>query len=191
MCRENKLDSKLDTKQRIAAALRQLMQERPLRKITVQDLMERTQMKRQSFYYHFQDIRDVLVWICTQQLMLPMQARTDLCFEDWLMAALRILSEDRGFYRRVMAFADPPILTAFCAELVQPRIAQLLFPGQDPSRLSDRQRFAVDFGTQALASQVQNFLNSRSDPDEEEIRARLRFLLNTLHLDGTRPPQAE
>ena len=40
MCRENKLDTKLDTKQRIAAALRQLMQERPLRKITVQDLMD-------------------------------------------------------------------------------------------------------------------------------------------------------
>ena len=67
MCRENKLDTKLDTKQRIAAALRQLMQERPLRKITVQDLMDRTQMKRQSFYYHFQDIRDVLAWICTQR----------------------------------------------------------------------------------------------------------------------------
>ena len=45
-----------DTKQKIAQALRQLMLERPLKKITVQDLMDRTQMKRQTFYYHFQDI---------------------------------------------------------------------------------------------------------------------------------------
>lgn len=38
-----------DTKQKIAQALRQLMLERPLKKITVQDLMERTQMKRRPF----------------------------------------------------------------------------------------------------------------------------------------------
>lgn len=60
MCR----DAKQDTKQRIALALHQLMKERPVRKITVQDLMERTQMTRQSFYYHFQDIQDVLAWSC-------------------------------------------------------------------------------------------------------------------------------
>ena len=51
-----------DTKQKIAQALRQLMLERPLKKITVQDLMDRTQMKRQTFYYHFQDIYDLLDW---------------------------------------------------------------------------------------------------------------------------------
>ena len=52
-----------DTKQKIAQALRQLMLERPLKKITVQDLMERTQMKRQTFYYHFDDIYDLLKWL--------------------------------------------------------------------------------------------------------------------------------
>ena len=52
-----------DTKQKIAQALRQLMLERPLKKITVQDLMERTQMKRQTFYYHFKDIYDLVDWI--------------------------------------------------------------------------------------------------------------------------------
>lgn len=61
------------TKQRIAQPLRELMQQRPLRKMTVQDLMEKTQMKRQSFYDHFQDIPDVLCWICEQQLAAPLR----------------------------------------------------------------------------------------------------------------------
>ena len=38
------------------------MQERPFHKITVQDLMNQANMKRQSFYYHFQDIYEVLEW---------------------------------------------------------------------------------------------------------------------------------
>ena len=66
------------------SALRQLMLERPLKKITVQDLMDRTQMKRQTFYYHFQDIYDVLVWICRRQLVEPLE-RPD--YEDGIIAA--------------------------------------------------------------------------------------------------------
>ena len=190
MCRENKLDTKLDTKQRIAAALRQLMQERPLRKITVQDLMDRTQMKRQSFYYHFQDIRDVLAWICTQQLVLPLQSRADLCFEDWVMCALRLLNEDRGFYRRVLNFSEPTALQSFCEELARPRVAELLFPDAAGS-LSENQSFAGAFGTQARVGQVSGFLTGRGELNEAQTLGRIRFLLQTLGLDGTKPPRAE
>ena len=96
-----------DTKQKIAQALRQLMLERPLKKITVQDLMERTQMKRQTFYYHFQDIYDVLVWICRRQLVEPLERPDYASFEEWLTTALELLDRDRQFYRRAMAAADP------------------------------------------------------------------------------------
>ena len=81
-----------DTKQKIAQALCQLMLERPLKKITVQDLMERTQMKRQTFYYHFQDIYDVLVWICRRQLVEPLEAGVRVFLEALLRASFT-----RGF----------------------------------------------------------------------------------------------
>ena len=103
-----------DTKQKIAQALRQLMLERPLKKITVQDLMERTQMKRQTFYYHFQDIYDVLVWICRRQLVEPLERPDYASFEEWLTTALELLDCDRQFYRRAMAAADPSPLNALC-----------------------------------------------------------------------------
>lgn len=99
MSRNMKQDIKQDkqaTKQKIAQALRQLMQERPLRKITVQDMMERTQMTRQSFYYHFQDIQDVLAWIGEQQASNWMQDTQELPFEDWMMRIMVLLDEDRG-----------------------------------------------------------------------------------------------
>ena len=90
-------DAKPDTKQKIALALRQLMQERPLCKITVHDLMVRAQMTRQSFYYHFQDIQEVLVWSCEQQLSLPLHQAQELTFEEWMIQALNILYDDRNF----------------------------------------------------------------------------------------------
>lgn len=82
-----------NTKQKIARALRQLMNERPLGKITVQDLMERAQMKRQSFYYHFQDIYDVLSWICEQQLGQPLRDDPDLDLEEWCLRLIRLMEQ--------------------------------------------------------------------------------------------------
>ena len=98
-----------NTKQKIARALRQLMSERPLSKITVQDLMEGAQMKRQSFYYHFQDIYDVLGWICEKQLGQPLREEPELDFEEWCMRLVALMEEDRAFYRRVFLAGNPEI----------------------------------------------------------------------------------
>ena len=62
-----------DTKRKIAAAVIDMMRTRPVSKITVQQIMEQTQMKRQSFYYHYQDIYDVLEWIVTTDVCGPLQ----------------------------------------------------------------------------------------------------------------------
>ena len=45
-----------NTKRKIADGLQEMLHAKPLRKITVQDIMDCKNMKRQSFYYHFQDI---------------------------------------------------------------------------------------------------------------------------------------
>ena len=50
------------TKDRIAETLFQLLQKKPLDKITVKELVEECEVTRQTFYYHFQDILDVLEW---------------------------------------------------------------------------------------------------------------------------------
>ena len=58
-----------DTKRKMAQALKELMAEKPLKRITIQDIVERSHMTRQSFYYHFQDIYEVLELICRYDLV--------------------------------------------------------------------------------------------------------------------------
>lgn len=48
------------TKRKIADCVKELMYHKEIRKITIQDIMAATNMSRQSFYYHFKDIYDVL-----------------------------------------------------------------------------------------------------------------------------------
>ena len=60
-----------DTKERIAVTVLSMIRQQPISKITVQQIMARTNMKRQSFYYHFKDIYDVLDWSVRRYFCVP------------------------------------------------------------------------------------------------------------------------
>ena len=58
--------SKATTKMAIAFAFKELLLEKPLNKITVNDIAEKCEMNRQTFYYHFHDILELTEWICEE-----------------------------------------------------------------------------------------------------------------------------
>lgn len=57
------------TKWKLAEALKKLMKEKSLHKITIQDIVEESGLTRQSFYYHFHDICEIIEWICKNTLL--------------------------------------------------------------------------------------------------------------------------
>ena len=57
----------LKTKQRFAEALKHSMERKPLSKISVTELADACYVNRKTFYYHFQDIYDLLKWTLEQE----------------------------------------------------------------------------------------------------------------------------
>lgn len=57
----------LKTKRALAAALKKSMGKKPLSKITVSELIAECNVNRKTFYYHFQDIYDLLKWMFDQE----------------------------------------------------------------------------------------------------------------------------
>ena len=55
------------TKLALANALKKLLQKKFLDDITVKELVEECEVNRQTFYYHFQDIYDLLKWTLEQE----------------------------------------------------------------------------------------------------------------------------
>ena len=56
--------SKTTTKMAIAFAFKELLSEKALDKVTVQEIAEKCEMNRKTFYYHFHDILVLCEWIC-------------------------------------------------------------------------------------------------------------------------------
>ena len=167
-----------NTKKKIALALRRLMEERTFDRITVQNLMDMTQMKRQSFYYHFQDTRDVLMWICRQEILEPLMA-SPLEFEDWMIQALELLSQDRNFYRKLLKAVSLDFVREFDA-ILEPRMLAMLFPGRTAAQLTDNQRFTLDFVTDAACLRIIRFVDSRDPMDPAAIRPKVEHLIRGL-----------
>ena len=60
-------EASLQTRKALSAALKEQMTHKPLRKITVNDLITACDLNRKTFYYHFTDIYDLLKWTLEQE----------------------------------------------------------------------------------------------------------------------------
>ena len=162
------------TKQKIAATMREMMSRKSFEKITVKNLMDVSNMNRQSFYYHFRDTRDVLMWICQERVFQPL-ATADLEFSEWIIHGLELLNQDRGFYLRVVSVSQTDFVREFTATAIFPKVKSILYP--EVANLGENQTFSVDFLSNAIMDYYLRFLASHDPLDHTDCRNKLRFLL--------------
>ena len=84
------------TKRELAAALKEAMAQKPLDKITISELTSICNMRRQSFYYHFEDIYDLLRWMFENEaISLLRQQEGALLWKEGLLQLFHYLEENR------------------------------------------------------------------------------------------------
>lgn len=69
----NEISSLTDTKSKMAAALKELINKKPFPKITVGDIVEACNINRNTFYYHFENMYDLLYWAYKQEIEVIIQ----------------------------------------------------------------------------------------------------------------------
>ena len=75
------------TKESLGNALKKMLAIKPIDKITVKDLVEECGVNRQTFYYHFDDVYDLLEWVFEEDAnrVLPSEIRYDEWRENVLL----------------------------------------------------------------------------------------------------------
>ena len=168
-----------NTKQKIAATLRQMMATRSFDKITVKNLMDASNMQRQSFYYHFQDTRDVLIYICREELFLPL-LQSPLPFHDWMIQALKLIDSDRKFYQKAISLIPVDFIREMTEQVVFPRLCLLLYGNAPQQHLDENRRFVADLLANAIVNHCVRFSNSHEPLDVTDARNKLQFLVGEL-----------
>ncbi len=69
------------TKKALADALKKMMVIKPIDKITVNDLVETCGVSRQTFYYHFDDVYDLLEWVFEEDANANLPS--EIIYDNW------------------------------------------------------------------------------------------------------------
>ena len=85
------------TKYALAAALKELMTQKSFDRITIHDLTERCSIRRQSFYYHFRNVYDLLRWMFQEEAVaLLRQHEGALLWQEGLLQLFRYIEDNRA-----------------------------------------------------------------------------------------------
>lgn len=84
-------------KHALAAALKELIAQKPIDKITIHDITERCGIRRQNFYYHFEDVYDLMRWMFQEEAMsLLRQHEGTLLWQEGLLQLFRYIEENKA-----------------------------------------------------------------------------------------------
>ena len=140
------------TKALIARAFIELTEIKSIDKITVKDLVERCQITRQTFYYHFQDLMDVLEWSIEQETAQTLHECLRLARpEEGLALFLRTATARREAILRLLDSQKRPHVEKMIVDAGRTLFTSMierknLFPEASRSDL----KLAINFYTYAL-----------------------------------------
>ena len=95
------------TKYALENSLKKLLLQKPLNKITINDITEDCGINRMTFYYHFKDIYDLVEWVCLEDAKKALA--DNKTYETWQQGFVRIFDavrENKPFIMNVYRCAS-------------------------------------------------------------------------------------
>lgn len=153
------------TKNALAAAVKELMQQKPFAKISVGDICEQCGMSRKSFYYHFRDKYDLVNWIFYSDFLRSLQEEP--CENGWLLMRnlCRLFYKDRHFYANALQVRGQNSFRDYFVEVLEPFIVAFT---QDMVADRTHQKFFITFYCDAFLTAIVRWLSEGAEipPDE-------------------------
>ena len=118
------------TKRVLADSIKKLMEQKPLAKISVGDIVEECGLNRNSFYYHFKDKYDLVNWIFYTDMINRIQVDNVLTGSTWELVdtITHYFYENKSFYMNALSVSGQNSFAEFFVDIikqiVRPRIGE-------------------------------------------------------------------
>ena len=160
-----------------------LMLKKPMNKITVSELVEECGINRKTFYYHFEDIRDMLRKMLKQDIE-AIFSRGDLITDHDLIinSVLDYIEQNKVILKNMISCIGRAELDLFLNSNVNKPIYSLVCETEQKQNLSvgdEYKRFLADFFTLAVSGVLIDWIENRADRNKEQIKQYLFTTLST------------
>lgn len=171
--------SSLTTKKAIGYTFKDLLKEKPFNKITVNDIASKCDINRQTFYYHFQDIRDLVEWICTFEVDSILNKNSNVeKWEDKFLLIFKIMEEEKIFVKNIYHSVSVEVLRNNLYRLVYPIIySEIIEKSKGKNLREEDKKFITDFYKYAFVSIVLDWINKGMIENPEIIVSKVSNLI--------------
>lgn len=169
------------TKKALAAAMKSLAEEIPFSKITVEDICERCNLNRTSFYYHFKDKYDLANWIFDTEFVKIAEADSPAeqfsGIADWELynRLSEHLYNNRGFYSSAFQVKGQNSMSEHFRELCRPAVRARMERAMGDQPVHS---FQVEFFTDAILCAIERWITDKDCMAPGEFVALLQSCLN-------------
>lgn len=173
------------TKRALGAALKQVLLEKPLNKVTINDLTEVCGINRMTFYYHFKDIYDLIEWIFIEDAAKALNGNKT--YSTWQQGFLNIFNAalaDKAFIVSVYHSVSREQVEVYLYKLTYDLLISVVEEKAEGMHVSDKDKtFIADFYKYAFVGIVLNWIRNGMKEDPKQIIKHLSILI---HGDITR-----
>lgn len=169
------------TRQSFAASLKKLASIQPLSKVTVSALLDDTGFNRNTFYYHFRDIYDLLHWTLEQEVFVVVE-QLDLLsdFEEAINFSLDYINENAAFFSHISHSLGREALKDFFHADIDHVVTKIVADTiqQERVQVADSYRdFLIRFYADAIAGVLLDWIDAQGCGDRATIIAYLSVTL--------------
>lgn len=168
------------TKRALEASLKKLLLEKPLSKITINDITEDCGMNRMTFYYHFKDIYDLIEWCCEEDAAKALAGKKT--YDTWQQGFLQIFEAviaNKPFVMSVYHSMSREQIEVYLYRLTYDLLISVVEEKAVGMRVRDEdKKFIADFYKYAFVGLVLEWIKSGMKQEPKQIIDRLSILIH-------------
>ncbi|MSS63139.1 TetR/AcrR family transcriptional regulator [Velocimicrobium porci] len=167
------------TKDALGESLKRLLLHTTLDKITVKDIVEECGVNRQTFYYHFQDIFDLLSWVFIQEANKTLQEnRTCNTWKVGFLQTLCYIKEHKKLVLNVYRSVSRETLERYLYYATYGLLKHVIEEEAEGMCVAEKdKKFIADFYKYAFVGLVLEWIRLGLKEEPEEIVIQLGTLI--------------
>ena len=168
------------TKKALATSLKKLLSKKELSKITIANITNDCGVNRQTFYYHFKDVYDLLEWIYLNEVIQPMEGKD--AYNTWQQGFLSIFEyilNNKEFVRNTYNSISREFFLRFIYNQTKELLMNVL--KEKSKRLNveeENKEFMADFYKYGFVGIVQDWIENGMKEDPNNIISKLRDIID-------------
>lgn len=171
------------TKRALATSLKKLLSQKELTKISIKDITDDCGIQRQTFYYHFADVYDLIEWIYTNEVIKPIIHDKDT-YEKWQEGFLSIFNyvlENKDFVKNTYNSISRKYVNKFIYEQTDKLLKNVIDEEAEKENIKvkdENKAFIATFYRYSFVGIIRNWIEKGMKESPKEIIEKLSKILN-------------